>query len=395
MNKQTLNLNIRENFICLGSECPRDCCHGWDKIEVDEKTIARWSDTQKLETKQLLMSYIDTMVDIGPVIKTTKDKVCIALNDEKLCKLQIQFGHEYLSENCRYFPRISFNNCYRTYNSMSLSCPEVVEKSLFGDKNDPLFSVLETNEQASNNNDKLLYALDVFLDVILEKSEYPIGNTLYFISDVFVDIYKMAQTGELTHDIINQIQDNVNTYLSDISKSVKHGRLTSNPVTSGSFWKTIYKYCEDRNISKVFLDEDSSKLFQSLKQCDDSFAGYSKIYAVIKHYRKKANKQIKHQYILPIRKYIKIMFINKGFPLAPKHSLDLALVDCMINICALQLLMWIEVNKNGKLTDDFVKECIVEVDRKIVSCDGVIKALEENPHMIQLDKYCNSFLDLF
>ena len=398
MKKQLLELKGREEFICLGSECPRDCCHGWDKIEIDANTIEKWEAMQDCTEKQFLMSLINTSDHNVSVLNKTKEKVCTALNDNKLCGIQLRFGHDYLSEICRSFPRLSFQNYYRNYKSASFSCPVIVENILFDSESTALFSISEIdeqNDQESTKHDKLLYALDNFLSDILEKSEYPICIVLFFVSDMFVNIFKMIQSGDLTDVILQQLHENIDTYLADISKAVKHGKLKPTPVTSGSFWKSIYELCETHNVNKRFLDEDSSNFNRSIKQCDNSFSDYSKIYANIIRYRKKANKQIKQQYLPLFRKYIKIIFINKGFPLEPKYKADLVLVDCMINICVLQLLIWIEINKNGKLTNEFIKDCVVEVDRKFVLHDGVIKGLEENPHMIHIEKYCNSFLDLF
>jgi len=401
MKKQIIDLSAREGFVCLGSECPRDCCHGWDTIEVDANTLDKWNATQDTEAKQLLMNYINTSANGISVMKKTEEKICMALNDKKLCSIQLQFGHDYLSETCRSFPRLNFQNYYRSYNSASLSCPAIVEKALFGVNSAPLFSISKSNEQYEQNNqgptehDKPLYALDIFLAGILEKSEYPIGVSLFFISDVFMKIINMSKAGDLSEEFIQQLQKNTDTYLTDISKAVKHGKLKPNPVTAGSFWKNVYELCEIRHINKKYLDDYSAGLIQAIERCDDSFASFSKVYASINQYKKKGKKQIKQQYLPLLRKYINIIFINKGFPLAPKYNHDLILVDCMINLCVLQLLMWIEINKNGKLTDEFIKDCIVEVDRKFVQHEGVIKHLGTNPHMMQIEKYCPSFLDLF
>ena len=398
LKKEILELSARKEFLCLGSDCPRDCCHGWDKIEVDENTLAMWKGTQDTETKKLLVNFISTSDDGISLMKKTEEKNCIALNAEKLCDIQLQYGHEYLSDVCRSFPRINFNNYYREYHSASFSCPLITEKMLFDNIDAPLFFISDNNEQNNKvltEHEKLLYALDILLTDILEKTKYSIGVSLFFISDIFVNIINMSQSGDLTEGFIQQLQENVDAYLTDISKAVKQGKLKPNSVTAGSFWKSIYELCETRDINEKYLGSNSTRLKQEVGRCDGSFAGFSKIYAIINQYRKKGKKQIKQQYTPLLRKYIKILFINKGFPLAPKHTLDLILVDCMVNFCVLQLLMWIEINKNGKITDEFIKDCIVEIDRKFVLNDGVLKRLEENPHMIQIEKYCSSFVDLF
>lgn len=395
MKKQIAVMNALDGFSCLGSECTHNCCQGWEKFVVDADTLEKWNNIDD-EAKRYLMNLVSTGDDIS-VMKKTKENNCIALNDKKLCSIQLRFGHDYLPRICQNFPRINYQNHISGYKSASLACPDIVDKTLF-DNSLSMYSVIEaedTSVQESSYKNKLLCDLDIFLTVTLEKTEYPVGLVMFFISDMFHKIINMYSNGEMTEGIIHDLQDNIDIYLSDISKAIKSGKLKPHPVTAGSFWKNIYELCEKNKINRKFLDNDSATLLKSIHKCDDSFASLSKIYAGVNQYKKKANKQIKNKYNLLFRKYIKIIFINKGFPLSNKHVLDLNLVDCMINISVLQLLVWIEVNKNDKLSTEFLKECVIEVDRKFVQHDGVVNYLKNDPPLMQIDKYCPSFLDVF
>lgn len=390
----TFELNARSNFKCLGADCPRTCCRGWDQIEVDKQTIERWQATDESD-RQYLMSQLRER-DGTWVMRSDDEKLCSAYNENGLCNIQMKYGHEYLSSVCRSFPRLNFENDYKAYSSASFACPAVVDVALFSDSS-PLISECEQREHTdkADAGDKLLHMMDTVIEDILNKSNYSLGTALFLISDLFTKLIAMSNSGELSENIILEIQGSTETFLSDISAAVKKGRLQPNPVTSGSFWKSVYELCESRGIEQSYLYKKPIRLRKEIEQCDDSFASFSRIYAIVKKLRKKANKQLKQQYASILRKYIRILFINKGFPLAPKHPLDLVLVDTMVNACVLQLLIWIEVDKNEKLTDRFLKDCIVEVDRKCVLYDGIIKGLKENPHMLQIEKYCNSFLDLY
>lgn len=396
MIKQVLELSARKKFKCIGAECPRDCCHGWDSISVDEEVLIKWQNEEDSETKTFLLDSTHKTESGDVVMTESKEKVCLALDENKLCSIQIRYGHDYLSKVCREFPKITFNNAYRTYDSVSFSCPVIVDDILFKGDGEILSNTDVENEDGNiPKHDRLFMMLDDIKTGVLDHKDYTIGVKLFFISDLFVNLIGLSQNDELNDSIIEDVRINIGTYLSDITKSIKKGKLKTNPVTSGSFWKNVYELCEVRNVDSKYLDLESSKLFKLVKNSDDSLSDYSKIYSCIKQYRKQANKQIKKDYSLLLNKYLKVLFINKGFPLTPKYNLDLVLVDCMVNVCVLQLLMWIEFNKNGKLTEGFLKECIVEVDRKFVLHDGVVKELERNQHMLQIEKYCNSFLDVF
>ena len=397
MAKEILELKARKEFNCLGTDCPRDCCHGWDNINLDDQTTQKWNLTQDQQDKDFLMSFLKTKQDKSVVMKVSKDNVCTALNDDKLCSIQIRFGHEHLSETCRSFPKMNFQNNYRRYKTASLACPAIVKEVLFDtDKNESLFSTLEGDDKNSQENSlhKQFTALDSLLAEILDKSEYPIGIQLFLIADIFIDLIEISESNGLNEASIRQAQNNVDSYLSAILKAVKQGKIKTNSVTSGSIWKNVYELIETRNIDKRFLDE-SSKLHKLIKQDDNTLSGFSKIYSVIKKYKKQANKQLKREFLPMFIKYIRLSFINNGFPLAPREALNLVLVDSMINICALQLLVWIEFNKHGKLTEQFISNCIVELNRKLAYHNGVIEQLKDDPHMLQIKKYCNTFLDLF
>lgn len=394
MIKQVLELSARSEFKCIGSDCPRDCCHGWDSISVDDEVLVKWKNEEDAEKKEYLLSSI-TEESAGQFrMSESADKVCLSLDENKLCSIQLKYGHDYLSKVCREFPKITFNNAYRVYESVSFSCPVIVDSILFNNEEE-LFSKtdVESENPSVPKHDRLYRQLDDIKITVLNNKDYAIGIKLFFISDLFINLIRLSQNNELNDSIIDDVTVNTSNYLSDLTKSVKKGKLKTNPVTSGSFWKNIYELCLTRNIDSRFLD--TNKLKSLLDSGDDSLSGYSKIYACIKQYRKKSNKQIKHEYNSLLNNYLKVVLINKGFPLTPKYALDLVLVDCMVNICVLQLLIWIEYNKSGTLSDEFMKQCIVEVDRKFVLHDGVVKELERNQHMLQIEKYCNAFLDLF
>jgi len=397
LNKEVFNLIARGDFTCLGSGCSRDCCHGWDFIEVDKETVGKWNNVTDQADKSMLSGFLKQQEDGAPVMNTTADKVCLALDGKKLCSIQGKFGHEYISETCREFPRLEYHNKFRDYNTASLSCPDIVERALFNSDSAELFSIEDEKPEVSNNsgNDELLAALDLLLSEILDLDDNPVGNILFFVSDIFSDVINNLSMGMVSESDIRNLRINVADYLADIKKAVKQGKIKPNPVTSGSYWKTIHNYCKSRGVKTEFLEESDSVLERAINHCDDSFSGYSKIYSVIKQYRKKSNKQVKQKYNSLLRKYIKLLFINKGFPLAPKSALSLVLVECMINVSVLQFLIWTEVNKNGEITDKFLKECIVEVDRKFVQGNVLVKTLEQDGYMSQIEKYCNSFLDIF
>jgi len=146
VKKQLLEINMKQEFVCLGSECPRTCCHGWNNIEIDAETIDKWKSIQDHEQNLVMQGFIDIGDNDISVMQQTEDNVCTALNEDKLCSIQLQYGHEYLSKVCREFPRLNYENYYRNNTSVSLSCPAIVDNILFDSEIKRMFLVSEINE---------------------------------------------------------------------------------------------------------------------------------------------------------------------------------------------------------------------------------------------------------
>ena len=394
MKKFIYELQSRSDFVCTGSDCERDCCHGWDQIAVDQDTITNWQETADEKTREFLVSLIDENSEHGPQLKSKNNAACIALNDERLCSVQLQYGHERLPDICRVFPRLDFENGKKVYRSASLSCPVIVEEALFKNENS-LFKISEEGFNGDiSSNSALHEALDEFMNEVLAVSGYSLGIKLFFIADMFSDIIQAIDLGGVSVYDIREATSNIDAYLSEIKKAQKANRIKANPVTSGSFWKSIYEYCYSRKINPEFLELEGAPLRRAVERCDSSFSSFGKIYSVIKKYKKKSSKFQGKQSDL-FQKYVQMIFINKGFPLTERLPLPVLLVESMINMSLFQLLVWIEINKNGSLDEAFLKKCIVEVDRQSVLSDVITKGLESNSQMMQVDKYCNAFLDLF
>lgn len=389
MKKIIYELQARKGFACAGTECEHDCCHGWDQIAIDNETMSAWQ-MKNDSVKQELLELVNFSDPDFPVLKSSQ-KVCLALDAKGLCNVQLKYGHETLPEICRIFPRLDFDCGSYGYQSASLSCPTIVKNAVFGEAD--LF--IETSEESSGSDtaDSLRVKLDQLLQSILGYDEYSAGIKLFFIADIFSEIIQGIELGNVSEYDVLGVQAEVGTYLSEIRKAVKQNKLKPNPVTSGSFWKTIYDYCNTREIDQRFLENEGAPLSRVVAKCDNSFAGFSKIYSVIKQYRKQSNKPLR-KFSNQLLRYASLIFVNKGFPVSKKMPLIVQLVESMINICLLQLLVWIEINKHGEITEEFLREAIIEVDRRSVLSNVLIDKLENDQHMMKINQYCNAFLDL-
>lgn len=121
-------------FICDGSRCNAHCCGGWD-IFINKATYARYPKDFKAHLK-----FNPKRGDY--VIKFNEKKSCPLLTDDKLCRVQLELGEEFLSPTCRTYPRvIKFLEKFFE-RSLSLSCPVAAEMVLFREEPMP-FELIE------------------------------------------------------------------------------------------------------------------------------------------------------------------------------------------------------------------------------------------------------------
>lgn len=118
-----------KDFKCIGSACEDNCCIGWD-VDIDKKTFKKYKKVRDGELTRLFNKHVhhnpfaySSEIDFGNV-KLLKNKRCPFLNDNRLCKIQLKLGEEYLSNVCTTYPKIinKLNDILEL--SATVSCPE-------------------------------------------------------------------------------------------------------------------------------------------------------------------------------------------------------------------------------------------------------------------------------
>ena len=96
-----------KNFSCTGSECKNNCCHHW-KINIDENTYDKYmalDENAKKEFNEKLGQAGNEKTDF--FFKLDADGNCVFLDENGLCTIQLRYGYDYLSNVCKYYPRIA------------------------------------------------------------------------------------------------------------------------------------------------------------------------------------------------------------------------------------------------------------------------------------------------
>lgn len=118
-----LELEIFNDFECVGSACPFTCCAGGWKILVDPESAAYYKSVTG-----------DFGIRLAECVKEekgqnsfalTEDGRCSFLNEKNLCDIYINLGPEHLCYTCKAYPRYRFAVGDVYFSGVSISCPEV------------------------------------------------------------------------------------------------------------------------------------------------------------------------------------------------------------------------------------------------------------------------------
>lgn len=180
-------------FQCLASACPATCCAGW-QIVIDEKTQEKYRNYKGSFGNRLKNS-----IDWENGTFWQYHGRCAFLNEENLCDIHIEAGHDALCRTCRRYPKhVEVYENEREI-SLSLSCPAVA-KLIMGQKEPCRFRSIERGgEESEEDFDEFLYsALQDCRKVMLELAQ-----------DRSVSLHlRMARILALAHDVQNRIERN-------------------------------------------------------------------------------------------------------------------------------------------------------------------------------------------
>ena len=95
-------ISFYDRFKCTGGLCGLNCCKGW-RINVDDSARERFKHIPGIRGLALRLSMRERE---GMCVMNPESGRCPHLNRQGFCRLQLEYGHDFLPEICRRFPRI-------------------------------------------------------------------------------------------------------------------------------------------------------------------------------------------------------------------------------------------------------------------------------------------------
>lgn len=107
-------------FRCLAGNCPDSCCQEW-AVDVDADTAVFYRALPGALGDRLRFLLQDTK---DGTVMSIEDRRCPMWQEDGLCRIQVELGHDALCQTCRNFPRLQHD--YGTFAELGLelSCPE-------------------------------------------------------------------------------------------------------------------------------------------------------------------------------------------------------------------------------------------------------------------------------
>ncbi|MFD2671986.1 flagellin lysine-N-methylase [Marinicrinis sediminis] len=205
-----------EQFACIGSDCEDTCCAGWT-VPIDVKTYHKYKNVEDEELSLLMDSYVikkepsESSQLQYATVKLDSCGSCPFLNEDKLCKIQLKIGEDYLSHTCHTYPRVTNQFDFVMERSLSVSCPEAARLAILNkngiDFNQEMVEedkrnqpTLQVETKGFKDHRRHLWEMRVLAIQTLQDRRYSIEDRLIMLGVFLQNI--VAQADQHGHKIV-------------------------------------------------------------------------------------------------------------------------------------------------------------------------------------------------
>ena len=166
-------------FQCIAAACPDSCCKEW-AVDVDPKAAAFYRALPGALGDRLRSVLCDTE---DGTIMTIEDGRCPMWQQDGLCRIQAELGHDALCKTCREFPRLTHDYGDFVELGLELSCPEAARLILTAQEHDTIAQELPGNDAPEYDTEAmeiLLSSRNIVME-FLKNDRYSLPETLAII----------------------------------------------------------------------------------------------------------------------------------------------------------------------------------------------------------------------
>lgn len=238
MKELVLQPSFYKEFECIGGSCVNNCCHSWDIDFTKEefKNVKR-----KIHTEEFRKIYDDAFVydkEKGKFFAKLDEKGnCKFLDENGLCNMYKEVGHENMSQVCKIFPRkgLHYMKEYEYY--LSPACEEVI-RFLTEQKNGIKLEYVERELSDIEKQETdiwsavvadgrpILYYYNDFKKLlfgVLQNRDYDIGERMVVLGIAMKKIFEIEKNRHVD-DLPQYVENFITDFNSEKSREI-YGKL--------------------------------------------------------------------------------------------------------------------------------------------------------------------------
>lgn len=400
MDNKIINLNLLNDFQCIGDKCPASCCSDVWRIRVDDDTINKWKSIESEEARNKLINSYELDKEKNEfLLKKTSSGGCVNLAHNGFCSIHNEYGHDFIPEICRDYPRRNHDIKFLSVSSLALSCPEVTRMLFENNNNKSLFDL-----KISDKNNSELSALQIdpalaeilhnFVQECINSEKYPPSVILLHIGQVLCDMSKLSALGELDVGSLKRLTSKTNQLMFNVNKYLKTHSQDADKVATSRLWRFIL-YLIPGAYTFIPVDADMHQKISSMfSTMPKDGAELSLFYDSLSGMRDNYRQTITNDQRKMMKNYLKVKFINHAFPWDPMHGNIIALfLNCVLPYMLIQILLWITKDAKGMVGTSDIISVVYRVERRLDHNIKIYEYLSDNPELLHLDKYLNFLKD--
>ncbi len=370
-------LRLLDHFKCLAEKCPDDCCHSWNAY-VDKETLAKWQGIKRQTRRDLLLSTVQPSAqESGDMVLMRKENgYCVHFDEDGLCEIQRRFSHDYLPLNCQLYPRETMHKNTISFQTAHLSCPGIIQLLQESDL-DNLIEGESALYQPKNLDiiSQLSCAIHKYMQNIFAVKDIYLGLKIYALSNVLSEIMQLALEDTLTSDLLNR----------------KYHVSPDNLAEQWIAWQQNshteeFDRCKEQ--IRAFLQKINTGLLAKYKDTFETKLNISiPSFSLTRFFKWRAAVDIS-QYEPMFEKYIRVKFLNNGFPWSPLQNNHAAtFLECVIALIICHQIL-IACHEEGIEVDESMLAKIIYTVEKVNghSYDN-IKLIGQKPELLNLNQY--------
>lgn len=394
-------LHALAGFRCLGGKCPGNCCTAKWHINVDDETLQRWQLLPEEALRRRLLESVRPEQERDRTVNRfvrTDTGACVHLDDQGLCGVQQQLGHENIPKICREYPRQHAATAVTDFISATLSCPEMARLVATQSPSDPLFlrSGSAPPPGLVDWNQQITIALLQISEQLIQADRYPLPVRITVLAQTLAALNRLLAESRLQPATLEKMSKGIRQALYDTNVRLKKRRAASDPELAGFFWQLVYHIGSLRDTLPEPGDRAARHLIATLQNAPAAKgAAHAEIYRALQEVCGPVRNVLQERLGQSLARVFFANLLNKQFPWKPyRGNYIVNFLYALLPHAALSLRLWLAERDNGPLDTQALADHVWRVERVYGHGATLLDLIDQNPQLLRIDLFLDCLADL-